>query len=129
MNWNLSQLEELLSRQDGWAVHSENGCLCITNEDGLEAYIAVSGAQIIVESLLFPKNQVKDSAALNEEILKTHQFFPLTTIGINSIEDEAYYVSFGSLSAQSKEESVLIEIETLFDNVTGFLDAYADYLN
>jgi uncharacterized protein YjfI (DUF2170 family) len=129
MSWDLLQLEELLSKQEGWVVHAENGCLCITNEDGLDAYVAVSGAQIVVESLLFPRNQVKDAAALNNEILKTHQFFPLTTIGISSVEDEEYYISFGSLSSQSKEESVVIEIETLFDNVTGFLDAYEDYLN
>lgn len=129
MSWDLTRLEEMLSKQDGWAVHSENGCLFITNEDGLDAFVAVSGAQIVVESLLFPKSQVKDSAGLNNEILKTHQLFPLTTIGISSVEDEEYYVSFGSLSSQSKEESVVIEIETLFDNVTGFLDAYEDYLN
>jgi uncharacterized protein YjfI (DUF2170 family) len=129
MSWDLPQLEEVLSKRNGWVVHTENGCLFITNEDGLDAYVAVSGAQIVVESLLFPKSQVKDAAALNNEILKTHQFFPLTTIGISSVEDEEYYISFGSLSSQSKEESVIIEIETLFDNVTGFLDAYEDYLN
>jgi uncharacterized protein YjfI (DUF2170 family) len=129
MSWDLTRLEEMLSKQDGWAVHAENGCLFITNEDGLDAFVAVSGAQIVVESLLFPKSQVKDSAGLNNEILKTHQLFPLTTIGISSVEDEEYYISFGSLSSQSKEESIVIEIETLFDNVTGFLDAYEDYLN
>ena len=129
MNWDLPQLEKLLSKHEGWAVHPENNCLCVTNEDGLDAYVAVSGAQIVVESILFAKSQVKDTAALNDEILKTHQIFPLTTIGITSVEAEEYYVSFGSLSSQSKEESVMIEVETLFDNVTGFLDAYEDYLN
>jgi uncharacterized protein YjfI (DUF2170 family) len=129
MCWDLLQLEELLSKQDGWAVHSENDCLFITNEDGLDAFVAVSGAQIVVESLLFSKSQVKDAAALNDEILKTHQIFPLTTIGISSVEGEEYYVSFGSLSSQSKEESIVIEIEALFDNVTGFLDAYENHLN
>jgi uncharacterized protein YjfI (DUF2170 family) len=129
MSWDLPRLEELLIKQDGWAVHLENGCLCVTNEDGLDAYVAVSGEQIVVESLLFPKKLVNDAAALNDAILKTHQFFPLTTIGISSVEEEEYYISFGSLSSQSKEESVVIEIETLFDNVTGFLDAYEEYLN
>jgi uncharacterized protein YjfI (DUF2170 family) len=129
MSWDLSQLEELLAKRDGWAVHVEGGCLCVTNGDGLDAYVAVSGEQIVVESALFAKNQVNDVAGLNEEILKTHQLFPLTTMAITTIDSEEYYMCFGALSAQSKPESVMIEVETLFDNVAGFLDAYETYLN
>lgn len=128
MTWDLSQLEGLLSKKTNWVVHSENGCLCVANEDGLDAYVATSGAQIIVESILFAKKQVKDVAGLNEEILKTHQVFPLTTIGVTTIDDEEYYIAFGALSSQSKEESIVVEVETLFDNVAGFLDAYEDFL-
>lgn len=128
MTWDLSQLEGLLSKKTHWVVHSENGCLCVANEDGLDAYVATSGAQIIVESILFAKKQVKDVAGLNEEILKTHQVFPLTTIGVTTIDDEEYYIAFGALSSQSKEESIVVEVETLFDNVAGFLDAYESFL-
>jgi uncharacterized protein YjfI (DUF2170 family) len=128
MTWDLSQLEELLSKRADWAVHSEDGCLCITNEDGLDAYLAISGQQIVVESILFDKGNVKNVADLNEEILKTHQLFPLTTVAITNIEDQEYYMAFGALSSQSKEESIVIEVETLFNNVAGFLDAYEDYL-
>lgn len=129
MTWDLPQLEELLSKRDDWAVHAEDGCLCVTNEDGLDAYLAISGQQIVVESILFDKDNVKDVAGLNEEILKTHQVFPLTTVAITNIEGQEYYMAFGALSSQSKEESIVIEVETLFDNVAGFLDAYEDYLN
>jgi len=129
MSWNLSQLTELLFTREGWVVHPEDGCLCVTNEDGLDAYVAVCGEQIVVESILFAKNQVSDVAGLNEEILKTHQVFPLTTIGITVVESEEYYMAFGALSSQSKPETVMIEVETLFDNVAGFLDAYEDYLH
>jgi len=128
MNWDLSKIEESLSQQSNWVVHSENDCLFITNEDGLDAYVAVSGAQIVVESILFASSSVADVAGLNEQILKTHQVFPLTTIGITSVENEDYYMAFGALSSQSKEESIIIEVETLFDNVAAFLDAYEDYL-
>ena len=75
-----------------------------------------------------PVTAVADIAALNQQILKTHQVFPLTTIGITTVEDEDYYMAFGALSSQSKEESIIIEVETLFDNVAAFLDAYEDYL-
>jgi uncharacterized protein YjfI (DUF2170 family) len=128
MSWDLSTIEKSLSQQGKWVVHSEDDCLFITNEDGLDAYVAVSGAQIVVESILFASEAVADIAALNQQILKTHQVFPLTTIGITTVEDEDYYMAFGALSSQSKEESIIIEVETLFDNVAAFLDAYEDYL-
>ncbi|MEH6446094.1 MAG: DUF2170 family protein [Oceanospirillaceae bacterium] len=128
MTWDLSTIETSLSQQNQWVVHSENDCLFITNEDGLDAYIAVSGAQIVVESILFASATVTDTGALNEHILKTHQVFPLTTIGITSVEGDDYYMAFGALSSQSKEESLIIEVATLFDNVAAFLDAYEDYL-
>jgi hypothetical protein len=128
MSWDLSTIEKSLSQQGKWVVHSEDDCLFITNEDGLDAYVAVSGAQIVVESILFASTAVADIAGLNQQILKTHQVFPLTTIGITTVEDEDYYMAFGALSSQSKEESIIIEVETLFDNVAAFLDAYEDYL-
>lgn len=128
MTWDLNSLEALFVKHDSWAVNAENDCLCVTSEDGLDAYVAVSGAQILAETILFAKSQVSDVAGLNEEILKTHQVFPLTTIAITEIDGEEYYMAFGSLSSQSKEESVEIELETLFDNVAGFLDAYEGFL-
>lgn len=129
MTWNLSQLEELFAKQDEWAVSAEGDVLCITSEDGLDAYMAVSGAQIVVQSVLFEKGLVKDTAGLNDEILKTHSVFPLTSVGLTVIGGDEYYVAFGALSASSKEESIVIEVETLFDNVEGFLDAYESFLS
>lgn len=128
MVWDLSTIQASLEKQSQWAVHTENDCLFITNEDGLDAYVAVSGEQIIVESILFASSAVTDRPGLNEQILKTHQVFPLTTIGISNVEGEDYYVAFGALSSQSKEASVVIEVEALFDNVAAFLDVYEDYL-
>lgn len=128
MTWNISGLSELLAKHDQWAVTANGDCLCITNEDGLDAYLAVSGEQIVVENVLFARDQVEDAAGLNESILKTHKLFPLTTVGITSIEGDEYYACFGALSSQSKEDSVIIEVETLFDNVAGFLDAYEPFL-
>ncbi len=128
MSWNLNTLEALLSDNKDMAITREDGCICITNDDGIDAYLAVSGEQIIVESLLFSKEQVADTALLNDEILKTHQVFPLTTIGITQVSGEDYYMAFGALSSQSKEESILLEIQMLFENIEAFLDAYQDHL-
>ena len=107
MTWDLNQLE---------ALFSDNQDLVVTREE------------IIVESLLFSVNEVKDKTALNEEILKTHMIFPLTTVGISNVAGDDYYTAFGSLSSQSKAQSITIEVQTLFQNVEAFLDAYAEHL-
>ncbi len=128
MTWDLKQLESLISNNDELVVTREEDCLLIANNDGIDAWLAISGEQILIESLLFSSNEVKDKVALNEEVLKTHMIFPLTTVGISQVAGDEYYTAFGSLSSQSKEESVMIEIETLFQNVEAFLDAYHTHL-
>lgn len=128
MTWDLKQLETLLSDNQNLVVTREDDCLLIANGDGLDAWLAISGEQILVESLLFASNEVADPVALNEEILKSHMIFPLTTVGISHVAGEEYYTAFGALSSQSKAESILIEVNTLFQNVEAFLDAYQDHL-
>ncbi len=127
--WNLEELSQSISENTDLVVTQENDCLLIANEDGLDAWLAISGEQILVESILFAADEVSDQTALNNEILRSHQMFPLTTVGITAIAGRDYYVAFGSLSAQSKESSILIEIETLYQNVSGFIDAYQQFLN
>ncbi|MBO1256513.1 DUF2170 family protein [Alteromonas sp. 5E99-2] len=129
MTWDITQLLSVLKDQDDYVVTQEQDCLLIANSDGLDAWLAISGEQIIVESVLFSAQQVKDRTALDREILSTHMLFPLTTVGISVIEGDEYYVAFGALSSQSKQESIEIEIATLFQNVAGFLDAYEAHLN
>lgn len=128
MTWDLNQLEALLSDNQDLVVTKEQDCLLVANNDGIDAWLAISGEQIIVETLLFAKTEVKDCAALNEEILKTHMLFPLTTVGISQVGGDEYYTAFGSLSSQSKAESIIIELNTLFQNVEAFIDAYQVHL-
>lgn len=128
MSWDLDKLESLLNEYDDFVVTREEGCLLIANQDGIDAWLAISGEQILVESLLFSSSQVTDKAALDHEILSTHMVFPLTTVGISTINGEEYYTAFGALSAHSKAESIIIEVETLFQNVASFLDAYETHL-
>ena len=128
MSWSLSEIKALADAHEGWVARDENGCLCVANEDGVEAWVAISGQQIVVETLLFSADQVGDVAAMNAQILRTHQMFPLTTIAISKIDGQDYYVAFGALAAQSSAENIVAELTALFDNVAGFLDAYEDYL-
>lgn len=128
MSWDLDSIGKLLEEQNDLVVTREEQCLLIANQDGIDAWLAISGEQIIVESLLFASSQVRDKAALDHDILSTHMLFPLTTVGISTVGNEEYYTAFGALSAQSKGESIVIEVQTLFQNVASFLDAYESYL-
>lgn len=91
----------------------------------LPLILSVSGSQIIVDTLLWPVDEVDDQAAFNTMILKTHKIFPLSTFGIQTGPDgREFYEMFGSLSAGSVLESVIFEIETLADNAMQAADAY-----
>ena len=59
MTWSLSELKKLAETREEWVVSEEGGCLCVTNEDGLEAWVAVSGDQIIAESILFARKIIE----------------------------------------------------------------------
>lgn len=126
--WTTTDIATLLEKNGLWKTKIEKQSLIITNEDNVTAYLAVSGDQILIEALLFQAQQVINEDILNKEILRTHKLFPLTSIGINTIQNQDYYVAFGALSSQSKAESIVIEISTLFQNIEIFIDLYQEHL-
>ncbi|PTB31686.1 DUF2170 family protein [Photobacterium phosphoreum] len=126
--WTVDQLVEMLSKNEQWNIEQTDQTIIIRNQDGVSAYLAVAGEQILVEAPLFPMAMVADIAKLNDTILRTHEMFPLTNISIHTVDGDDYYIAFGSLSSQSKQESILIEVATLFVNVEGFLDMYQSLL-
>ncbi len=105
---------------------TDPGILVTMTEFGdLPLLMSVSGGQILVDTLLWPVDEVTNPAAFNELILKTHKLLPLSTFGIRQGPDgKEYYEMFGSLSAGSILESVLFEIETLADNAMQAAEAY-----
>ena len=133
--WTTETLQQALSQsgpaQEGAFVAelvegADPGILITMSEFGdLPLLLSVSGSQIIVDTLLWPAEDVEDPAAFNTMILKTHKLFPLSTFGIQTGPDgKEYYEMFGSLSAGSTLESVIFEIETLADNAMQAADAY-----
>lgn len=100
------------------------------NEFGdLPVYVTVAGEQIIVESVMWPLAEVNDPAAFNDEVLRTHKVFPLSTISLDvGVDGEAYYTMFGALSATSLLNNIVFEIEMLADNVIKATEAYAPHL-
>ena len=65
MSWELESIEALLKEVDDFVVTREENCLLIANQDGIDAWLAISGEQILVESLLFAASEIKDKHALD----------------------------------------------------------------
>lgn len=95
----------------------------------LPIFVTVSGEQILAEAVLWPADEVKDTVALNDTILRTHKYFPLSTISLDYVgNNKDYYHMFGALSASSDLANVIFEIEILASNVIQATEAYGDYL-
>ncbi|MFA7605952.1 MAG: YjfI family protein [Rhodocyclaceae bacterium] len=109
---------------------SEPSLLLQMREYGdLPVFLAVVGEQIVVEAMLWPVAQVKDVVAFNDQVLRTHKLFPLSTIGIESLPEVGdAYIMFGALSAASSLSDVQLEIETLADNVIRATEAFETQL-
>lgn len=95
----------------------------------LPIFLSVSGEQIIVESMLWSASDVKDMAKFNEAVLRTHKYFPLSTISLDSLDGEDSYHMFGALSAASSLNDVLFEVEVLASNVIQATEAYGEFIN
>ncbi|KZX83768.1 hypothetical protein A3715_04710 [Oleiphilus sp. HI0009] len=109
----------------------EPALLIEMNEYGdLPIFLTVSGEQIIVEAVLWSVDEVVDVAAFNDAILRTHKYFPLSTISLDKIGDEGdYYHMFGALSSTSLLSNVVFEIEVLASNVIQATEAYSEFLD
>lgn len=95
----------------------------------LPVFVTVAGEQIIAESVLWSRDDVVNVDGFNEAILRTHKYFPLSTISLDRIGKSGdYYHMFGALSSVSKLQSVVIEIEVLANNVIDATDAYSEFL-
>jgi uncharacterized protein len=95
----------------------------------LPIFLTVSGEQVVVEAMLWSVKEVTDVAKFNDAVLRTHKYFPLSTISLDRVGDEGdYYHMFGALSASSSLANVVQEIETLASNVIQATEAYGEYL-
>lgn len=96
----------------------------------LPIFLTVSGEQIIAESLLWSVDDVTDIAKFNETVLRTHKYFPLSTISLDNVgQSSDYYHMFGSLSSSSILPNVVFEIEVLASNVIQATEAYSEFLS
>jgi uncharacterized protein YjfI (DUF2170 family) len=137
--WTAQSLSEALAAtelfQNGQAgielLQGADASLHVTMREygDLPLFIAVFGEQIVVEALLWPAADVRDQAAFNEEVLRTHKLFPLSSIGLEKAADgNDSYIMFGALSSSSTLSDVVFEIELLADNVIKATEAYEGFL-
>ena len=94
----------------------------------LPVFLSEAGDQIIAESVLWPVSMVENPAEFNETVLRTHKYFPLSTICLGQRMDEDYYLMFGSLSSDSSLSDIVHEVEVLASNVIHATEAYVDLL-
>jgi len=95
----------------------------------LPIFITAGGDQILAEAVLFSVEDVDDTARFNEYVLKTHKYLPLSTISIESDNEHGdYYHMFGALSATSSINDVVLEIDTLAENVIQATEAFTTFL-
>ena len=92
-------------------------------------FITVVGEQIVVESVLWSVDDVADVAGFNNAVLRTHKYFPLSTISLDTMANgDSVYHMFGALSASSLLSNVVLEIDMLANNVIQATQAYAEFL-
>ncbi|MEM8493674.1 MAG: YjfI family protein [Pseudomonadota bacterium] len=102
--------------------------LILRDYGDLPVFVSVAGDQIIAEAVLWPVTLVRDPVEFNETILRTHKYFPLSTICLGQRMDQDYYLMFGSLSSESSLKDIVREIEMLASNVIHATEAYVDLL-
>lgn len=97
---------------------------------GVQAYIALSGEQLIIDALLIESKQVRDKAAFNEAALRSRDLFPLSSIGLETMSNgtEVYSI-YGVLDATSTLQHVITEVEALSRNIESAMDAFSEYFN
>lgn len=95
----------------------------------LPIYVTVAGEQILAEAILWSADEVSDIAGLNDAVLRTHKYFPLSTISIDNVSPgKDYYHMFGALSSTSILANIIFEIEVLASNVIQATEAYEEFL-
>jgi uncharacterized protein YjfI (DUF2170 family) len=138
--WDIDDLYEALGKErlvkeDQVSIELIDGVgpsvYLIMHEFGdLPIFLTVAGDQIVVESVLWAVSEVNNQTAFNDAVLRTHKYFPLSTISLDHLDDgNDYYQMFGALSSESGLSEIVLEVETLARNVIQATEAYSEFLD
>lgn len=97
----------------------------------LPVHVVISGDQLVVEAFLWPADQVRDRAGLNEQMLRLQKLFPFTTMALEPLAHGGEgYVMFAAMRASSSScDEIICEILTLADSVIQATEALEPYLS
>lgn len=130
MHWTLSKIDESLRQscfyeQKNISASLVNSGLIMTFHDygDLPVVLAVGEQQILVEVALVERNEFSHPEQIDYQLLNTHKYLPLSTVAIEKIDGQDWYVLFGSLSKQSKIEVIGEELIALVSNTLSVIDA------
>ncbi|NRA88197.1 MAG: DUF2170 family protein [Rhizobiales bacterium] len=98
----------------------------VKDQEEFPINITQTDGEMICMVKLFDAEELKDGASsdMHEVMLSANLALPLSSFG----KIGATYMLFGALSANSKNENIGIEIETLAGNTLEAIDLVADYL-
>lgn len=136
-NWTIDTLRTALSELDvvkGGSIalgeaDASSITLTMAEHGDLPIFIGVSGDQILVDTTLIEVAKVKDVDVFNNLVLRSRDLFPLSSVGVETIDGIDVYCMFGALSAASELTVIFQEILALAENVIRAVDAYEDHFN
>ena len=82
----------------------------------LPMLLVATGGEVHVSATLCHASQVKDRNAFNDACLRLNTIYPLSNIGITTVDDEDVYIVFGQLSSLAPQPNVIEEIIVLGHN-------------
>lgn len=134
-NWTIETLRQALYELDIVAdgrigigeADAASITLTMAEHGDLPIFIGVSGDQILVDTTLIEASKVKDINVFNSLVLRSRDLFPLSSVGVETIDGTDVYCMFGALSAASELTVIVHEVLALAENVMRAVDAYEDH--
>lgn len=130
MSWTLAKIDQYLQEQSFYHAHNvsaaflEESLLLTFHAFGdLPVILAVGEKQILVEVALVERHEFANPSEIDYKLLTTHKYLPLSTIAIERINSQDWYVLFGALSIFSRGEVIAEELLELVSNTFSVIDA------
>jgi uncharacterized protein YjfI (DUF2170 family) len=130
MSWTVRHLHEQWQAQNFYQTqnisvqaHADSLILTFHEYGDLPVVLVVGDKQILVEATLVERNEFETPSEIDYRLLTTHKYLPLSTIAIDNIQGQDWYVLFGALSKHSKIDVIAEELDELVSNTFSVIDA------
>ena len=90
--------------------------------------IALTDRQLFVSTPLVEAVQVRHRAEFNEACMRLNPIYPLSNLGLTTINGRDTYIAFGELAPDSTLNQLELEIRTLADNAIDAIEVLKPYL-